>query len=178
MLKKNIFLDQVYNIKLYNWSDTRLFAQIISSFLKEGDVVTLRGNIGAGKTTLARHLIRAIDEDDELEVSSPTYAIMHSYNTSRFEICHYDFYRLTSTNELYELNFLDNLENVVSIIEWPEIASEILPDGCIEIYISEIWHGEVDYRRIRLTVCIITAERMDKALEMWSSLKRSSLTLD
>ncbi len=158
-------------IELANPSETRLFAQVLSLQLRNGDVVALRGDLGAGKTTLARHLIRAFAADDELEVPSPTYALMQSYNTSRFDVCHYDLYRLADADELYELGFPDNLENAVSIIEWPELAAEVLPDNRIEVYLSELRRDEIDCRTARLTAVGISAARMRRAANTWFFLK-------
>ncbi|MEM6497711.1 MAG: tRNA (adenosine(37)-N6)-threonylcarbamoyltransferase complex ATPase subunit type 1 TsaE, partial [Pseudomonadota bacterium] len=116
----------------------RLFAQVLAFKLQTGDCVALSGDVGAGKTTLARSIIRAITAEPELDVASPTYALMQSYASSRANIQHYDFYRLGEVNDVLEIGFEDGVADCITLVEWPERAEEILPDVRLSIDIEEV----------------------------------------
>lgn len=93
---------------------------LIALKLQPGDVITLTGDLGAGKTTLARALIRASMSDLTLDVPSPTYALMQSYPDGRVPITHLDLYRLQDDDELLELGLEDALVTGALVVEWPE----------------------------------------------------------
>lgn len=96
-------------------------ARTLATLLRAGDVVFLNGDLGAGKSTFARALIRQALHDPEAEVPSPTYTLVQSYepeNTAT--LWHYDLYRLSGPDEIYELGMDDALEQGIVLIEWPE----------------------------------------------------------
>lgn len=107
----------------------------IADSLKPYDIITMRGDLGAGKTFLTRAIIRAICGDDTI-VSSPTFNILQIYNAPKYSIYHYDLYRLKSQDEIYELGIEDALNGNITIIEWPEIIENTLPQSKININIS------------------------------------------
>ncbi|WP_039458238.1 tRNA (adenosine(37)-N6)-threonylcarbamoyltransferase complex ATPase subunit type 1 TsaE [Candidatus Jidaibacter acanthamoebae] len=111
------------------------FAANIAQKLEAGMVVCLRGDLGAGKTTLSRSLIRHITKNHNLEITSPTFNLVHLYNAPRFKIWHFDLYRLKTAEEVYELG-IDDAFNELAIIEWPEIIENILPSNKIDILIE------------------------------------------
>ena len=82
-------------------------AELIALKVRVGDLITLTGDLGAGKTTFARALIRALLDDPAAEVPSPTFTLVQSYATSRIEVAHFDLYRLNSPDELDEVGFDD-----------------------------------------------------------------------
>ncbi len=89
------------------------------------NILLLRGNLGAGKTTFTRHLIKALGSIDE--VSSPTYAIVNEYNSIHGQIFHFDLYRLKSAEEVLDIGMEDYLDNAfLCIIEWPEVFESYL----------------------------------------------------
>jgi tRNA threonylcarbamoyl adenosine modification protein YjeE len=111
---------------------TTRFAEDVALSLKPGDCLCLSGDLGAGKTTFARALIRAIADDPDLEVPSPTFTLVQSYDL-RLPIAHFDLYRLGSADELDELGLDDALSDGVALIEWPEQAADRLPHNQVKI---------------------------------------------
>ena len=93
-------------IRLSSELDTRRLAEDLAAALIPGDVIALEGDLGAGKTTLCRYLIRALSADDALEVPSPTFALMQPYE-ARFTVRHFDLYRLSDPDELDDIGFFD-----------------------------------------------------------------------
>ena len=81
--------------------------------------------MGSGKTTFARSLIRSIYKNYKLEaprsIKSPSFPILITYEIKNIEIYHYDLYRISNSSELFELNIFENIENSITLIEWPEI---------------------------------------------------------
>jgi len=136
-----------------NWlikseKDLKNIATEIIPFLKKGDIVALEGDLGAGKTTFVRSLIRILTHS-EMEVPSPTFTLLQTYNTPNFLLYHFDFYRLKHPEEAYEIGIEEAFTEGVSFIEWPQkigsllpqkhktISIEILPDGSRSISYKE-----------------------------------------
>jgi tRNA threonylcarbamoyl adenosine modification protein YjeE len=94
--------------------------------LKQGDCLALSGDLGAGKSSLARALLRAVADDDALEVPSPTFTLVQSYDL-RIPVSHFDLYRLADSSELTELGFDEALHDGICLVEWPEMAEDGLP---------------------------------------------------
>ncbi|MGO7201679.1 tRNA (adenosine(37)-N6)-threonylcarbamoyltransferase complex ATPase subunit type 1 TsaE, partial [Rhizobium ruizarguesonis] len=94
--------------------------------LKAGDCLALSGDLGAGKSSLARTILRAMADDEGLEVPSPTFTLVQSYDL-RIAVSHFDLYRLADPAELTELGFDEALQNGICLVEWPEMAESELP---------------------------------------------------
>jgi tRNA threonylcarbamoyl adenosine modification protein YjeE len=109
------------------------FAIDIACALEPGDLVTLSGDLGAGKTTFARALIRYLADDDMIEVPSPTFTLLQTYELPRFDVVHADLFRLSSPSELSELGFDDLPEHSVVLMEWGERAAGFLPANRLDI---------------------------------------------
>ena len=97
--------------------------------LSPGDVILLQGELGAGKTTLARIIINNLhlisNKIKPKIISSPTYPILITYDLKRYEIYHYDLYRIRSIKELDQLGFFENISKSITIIEWPELLIDL-----------------------------------------------------
>jgi tRNA threonylcarbamoyladenosine biosynthesis protein TsaE len=103
---------------------TGALGALIAAVLRPGDVVTLSGGLGAGKSALARAVIRTLAGDPALDVPSPSFALVQPYDTPAGPVVHADLYRLTDAHEADELGLFDRPEAIV-LIEWPERAPEI-----------------------------------------------------
>ena len=112
-------------------------AEEVAFALSPGDTIALEGDLGAGKTTLARALIRALSDGAISEVPSPTFTLVQTYETRRFDVAHFDLYRLTDPNELLELGLDLALKRGVAIVEWPSRATGLIPEDRITITLSD-----------------------------------------
>lgn len=110
-------------------------ASEIASNLSVGDVLCLYGTLGAGKTTLTQFLVEALGGNVN-EVTSPTFNILHIYDTTNGPVWHFDLYRLEEQKEVYELGIEDAFQNAITIIEWPEIVEGILPKHSIKVQLD------------------------------------------
>ncbi|MEO1553729.1 MAG: tRNA (adenosine(37)-N6)-threonylcarbamoyltransferase complex ATPase subunit type 1 TsaE [Pseudomonadota bacterium] len=128
-------------------SATTALAQRLAPVLKAGDVIALRGGLGAGKTTFARALISAL-LDQETEVPSPTYTLVQTYDGPSFPIFHYDLYRLDNPQDVLELGWEDT-HSGLALIEWPDQAGAYLPDRRLDLSFEFIG----DIRVARLEPC-------------------------
>lgn len=110
----------------------RAWAAGFAKQLKAPVVVALHGDLGMGKSEIARTIIQTLRGADTV-VPSPTFTIVQNYDG----ISHFDLYRLMDASELTEIGLQHAIENDITLIEWPEIASDILPCDTIRVYISE-----------------------------------------
>jgi tRNA threonylcarbamoyl adenosine modification protein YjeE len=112
----------ICTLALQDQAASEAFAQGLAMFVKAGDLILMQGDLGAGKTTMARALIRALAGDGELEVPSPTFTLVQPYDCGELTVSHMDFYRLEDEAELDELGLDEALDAGVAIVEWPERA--------------------------------------------------------
>lgn len=113
---------------------TRDFGEKLAKLLGAGDVVCLRGDLGAGKTSLARGAIEALCEVSE--VPSPTYTLVQTYTAPKFDIWHFDLYRLERAEDVWELGIEEALDEGVCLIEWPERIESLLSGAELNIDIA------------------------------------------
>ncbi len=101
------------------------FSHELAEKSQVGDVFFLLGDLGSGKTTFARFFINALFDKEKINrpknIQSPSYPIMINYSLKNYEIFHYDLYRLKNKNELTEINFFEDFNKNLSIIEWPNL---------------------------------------------------------
>ncbi len=131
------------------WFDTAealaAFGGEIAARLRPGDAVCLSGPLGAGKSTLARGLIRALTSPEE-EVPSPTFTLVQLYAGRDFPVAHFDLYRLKSAGEAYELGLDEALDTGAVVIEWPQRLGDALPPDRLDIEITLPAEGEAGGR--------------------------------
>lgn len=108
------------------------FCNKLSQNIKVGNLICLFGELGSGKTTFSRYLINSIYKNQNKSppelIKSPSFPILLTYELNNFEIYHYDLYRISKSSELMELNILEELNNSITLIEWPEIILDSLKD--------------------------------------------------
>ena len=123
-----------------NEDDTAALAAAFAQRLGPGDVVALRGPLGAGKSVFARAVIRALAGDAGLVVPSPTFTLAQTYATPAGEVWHFDLYRLENHEEVWELGW-DDARAGIMLIEWPERAGPYLPARRWEVMLEPLDGG-------------------------------------
>ena len=149
--------------------ETSRFGADISLALKVGDFIALSGELGTGKSFLARSIVRALAQDPELEVPSPTYTICQEYQTAP-PVSHYDLYRLSDINELDELGWQEALETGIAIMEWPEQVFETLPPEAVLIRIVD--EGDTN-RKFDISGNSSLIARIERSLNIREFIERS-----
>ena len=116
------------------------FGATLAEFIQNDGLITLSGNLGAGKTTLTRGFIHAIGHEGA--VKSPTYTLVEPYDINGRSIIHFDLYRLSDPEEFEFLGFRDYLDgSTLCLIEWPEKAKKFLPEPDLAISIKVVKNG-------------------------------------
>lgn len=125
--------------------ETQELGEKLGRLLTKGDLVALKGDLGAGKTAFARGIARGVGSEDF--VTSPTFTIINEYNGD-VPVAHIDVYRLSDAGELEEVGFRDYLKEYVVIIEWADLVIDILPEEILWVELETIGEQE---RRIIFT---------------------------
>jgi tRNA threonylcarbamoyl adenosine modification protein YjeE len=118
-------------------SSVRRLAERVALKLAVGDVIALHGDLGAGKTTFARALIRAVLGDANAEIPSPTFSLVQTYACKRLDIAHLDLYRLGGEDELTELGLDESLASGAALVEWPERAPGLRAENRLDIHLVQ-----------------------------------------
>jgi N-acetylmuramate 1-kinase len=142
--------EPVWRVELPDEAATRALAQELAGMVGAGDLVTLGGDLGAGKTTFARALIRSLSGDPGLETPSPTFTLMQVYETEAFPIVHADLYRVKSPAELAELGWEEAAEGALVLVEWAERAGSALSADRLDIALFTESRRGPDYRRAEI----------------------------
>ena len=122
-------------IDLSSEKKTEELADKILKKLKIGDIIFLYGEIGVGKTTFIKYLINGFQKENKLkltEVTSPTFNLLNEYKINEIKINHYDLFRLKSVEEIKNLGLFDDITNLITLIEWPQIIKK-KPKNLIEL---------------------------------------------
>jgi len=125
-----------FSLALPNEAATAALMADLALLIGPGDVITLSGDLGAGKTSAARAMIRYLAGDDALEVPSPTFTLAQSYDLPSFPLVHADLYRIADPGEMEEIGLSPLPEATVALIEWPERAEGALPTDRIDIALT------------------------------------------
>ena len=123
-------------INISEEKDTKSVAEKFSKLIKQGDFILLSGNLGVGKTTFIKYLINSIQKANKQkisEVTSPTFNITNEYQIKKTLIKHYDLYRIKNKKELYNLGIQENLNDQITLVEWPKIIKKIKVKNSINL---------------------------------------------
>ena len=117
---------------LSDLADTERLAAALAGVVRPGDAILLSGELGAGKTALARAFLRALTDDPGLDVPSPTFTLVQTYDTPKGRVHHYDLWRLTDHRAMAELGWDDALEEIV-LVEWPDRLGPLTPPHALSV---------------------------------------------
>jgi tRNA threonylcarbamoyl adenosine modification protein YjeE len=151
-----------WDIVLPDEDATRRFAVDVAAALAPGDLVTLSGDLGAGKTALARAIIRALAADEAIEVPSPTFTLLQIYDLPRFPVVHVDLYRVNTLAELSELGWEEASEGAAVLVEWPDRAGALIQADRLEIALTMASDLGPDHRQVRLIGLGVWADRLTR----------------
>ena len=132
----------------HSQEETKAFAEQFAKKLRSGSILALVGPLGAGKTCFVQGLARGLGIPEKITVSSPTYVLIHEYPKGNLPLYHFDFYRLQSKSEAYDLNLEEYFHGKgVSVVEWADHFPDLFPEKTRWIYFGVI--GE-NIREVRL----------------------------
>lgn len=135
-------------IDLPDQSATEAFAARLAGLARPGDVIALHGEMGMGKSVFARAFLRTLAQDPALEVPSPTFSLVQTYDTIKGTVAHFDLWRLNGPDALFELGW-DELQEGIILVEWPERAEDELPDHALHLAFTQ--EDEEEARTVTLT---------------------------
>lgn len=141
----------MWEIELPDEVATRHLAMDLAVAIGPGDLVTLSGDLGAGKTALARAIIRHLAGDEQLEVPSPTFTLLQVYDLGRFPLVHVDLFRVTTLAELAELGWQEAAEGAAVLVEWPDRAATLIQADRLDVSIALAPELGPKHRNVRLT---------------------------
>ncbi|WP_395708745.1 tRNA (adenosine(37)-N6)-threonylcarbamoyltransferase complex ATPase subunit type 1 TsaE [Reyranella sp.] len=125
-----------YSLSLSDEAATERLGASLAGRLRPGDLVALQGGLGAGKTTLARAVLRAASGDPALVVPSPTFTLVEVYDTPRGSYWHFDLYRLESAEQVLELGWEEARADGVALVEWAERLGPLLPPDRLAVSLT------------------------------------------
>lgn len=118
-------------IPLNSEQDTINLAAWLAPRLEAGDILTLKGDLGSGKTFFANYIGHYLGVTEKLD--SPSFVLLKEYYSGRLPLYHLDLYRIRHATELYDLGIFDLIEEGITLIEWPERAEDLLPEPTYEL---------------------------------------------
>ncbi|CAN1486838.1 COG3178 Predicted phosphotransferase related to Ser/Thr protein kinases [Rhabdaerophilaceae bacterium] len=161
-----------WQVELPDERATVAFARRLAAEMAAGDLVTLTGDLGAGKTNFARAMIRAMLNDGDVEVPSPTYTLIQTYEGPRFDIVHADLYRIADPAELAELGWEEAAQNALVLVEWADRAGDVLAVDRLDVSLATTGPTGAG-RRMVLTGYGSFAVRLERARAIFSLLDRT-----
>ena len=131
----------------FSQQETYELGKSLGEKAKQGDIITLSGDLGVGKTVFAQGVAAGLGVSDS--VCSPTFTILQVYDDGRLPLYHFDTYRIEDPGEMEVIGYEDYFfGDGVCLIEWPEMVEELLPDDVIKVSISKDTAKGIDYRRV------------------------------
>jgi N-acetylmuramate 1-kinase len=127
--------DATQRLVLHDLAATRRLAQTLAKVARPGDAILLEGELGAGKTELARAFLRAATGDDALEVPSPTFTLVQTYDTPIGTVHHFDLWRVSGPAALEELGW-DDARHEIVLVEWPDRLGDLRPAGALTLHLT------------------------------------------
>ena len=155
--------------KAHSVEGTLACAMSLGSVLSAGDVVLLRGPLGAGKTQFAKGVVAGLGSD--ADVVSPTFALMLEYDDGRVPLMHMDLYRLDDASELEDIDFYgvaDESSGYACLIEWAELFPDEMPEDALEVIIERADDEGPQARSIR---AIPSGPRSEELLRLWMGVR-------
>jgi tRNA threonylcarbamoyladenosine biosynthesis protein TsaE len=134
-------------IDLANLAATEALAALVAALARRGDVILLEGELGAGKSAFARAFLRAASGDPGLEVPSPTFTLVQSYDTHSGTVHHFDLWRLGGPAGMAELGWEEARDDIV-LVEWPDRLGVLRPQDALTIVLDATG---ADSRRVKLS---------------------------
>ena len=147
------------NVHLADEAATLAWGRALATCIEPGDTIHLEGELGAGKTTLVRGVLRGLGYEGR--VKSPTYALVEVYEVSRLHLHHFDFYRFGESREWSDAGFRESFDGrTVTLVEWPEKAMGTLPRADLRVVLTSSHSGRnaswsaISPRGMRMLECL------------------------
>ncbi len=148
-MMSNSCSSHVYEFYTENRQETVLLGQRLGVLLRPGDVVCLEGDLGTGKTVIAEGIGQALKIDDYM--TSPTYTIVNEYPRPDGDLYHFDLYRLSGEDEVYDMDFDSYFDRgAIILVEWPDRAGNLIPADAIKVYLAKT-ADSTEHRRITIS---------------------------
>lgn len=129
--------------------DTFTIGRKLAENVRPGEIYTLNGDLGVGKTVFTKGLAAGLGITEA--VTSPTFTILQEYDSGRLPLYHFDVYRIGDPEEMEEIGYEDYFFGQgICLIEWAELIEELIPEEAITVYIEKDLEKGLDYRRIRI----------------------------
>lgn len=160
-----------HQLKLKDENDLIHFACHFARILAPGDLITLRGDLGVGKTTFVKWVLRALYHDPNLEVPSPTFAIVQTYEGEQHTCLHADLYRLSDASEADDIGIFEVDSHTICFVEWPErVGDEAFAHRTFDINLS--YGQQHQGRDLTITACEKSKKRAKRLLERFGFLQQ------
>jgi tRNA threonylcarbamoyladenosine biosynthesis protein TsaE len=152
--------------------DTHAIASAIANLARPRDIIILAGDMGAGKTAFTVGFTRALSVSEDDQVSSPTFTLVHSYDSGRYPVLHADLYRLNTVGEVVDLGLREQVDaGAIALVEWGDVVADVLGDALT----VEMQFVDSDDNSRQITVSVeghtwdSRWERLKESLRAWGA---------